>query len=86
MALSTARRARRLAVDPEMRDLAQCLAASVAAGAVAFATLDAFSFPVVSGLTFLLIGCVGAIWRLAQQREASQSPDLGMRAVRDTGL
>jgi O-antigen ligase len=85
-ALSTARRARRLAVDPEIRDLAQCLAASVAAGAVAFATLDAFSFPVVSGLTFLLIGCVGAVWRLAQQREASHSTDLGMLAVRDTGL
>ena len=84
-ALATARRARRLAVDPEIRDLAQCLAASVAVGAVAFGTLDAFSFPIVSGLTFLLIGCVGAVWRLAQQREASHSPDLGMLAVGDTG-
>lgn len=70
---STARRTRRSSADPEIRQLAQCLAASVAAGAVSFATLDAFSFPIVSGLTFLLIGCVGAAWRLVQGREASYS-------------
>jgi polysaccharide biosynthesis protein PslJ len=85
-ALFTARRARRFAVDQETQDLAQCLAASVAAVAVAFATLDAFSFPVVSGLTFLLIGCAGAIWRLAQQGEVTQSPGLGIPVVSDTGL
>jgi polysaccharide biosynthesis protein PslJ len=84
MALYTARQARRLSVDPELRDLAQCLLASVAAGAVAFGTLDAFSFPIISGVTFLLIGCIGAVWRLAR-REAINGPDLGLLAVGDNG-
>jgi polysaccharide biosynthesis protein PslJ len=62
----TARAVRRVSTDPEIRDLAQCLAASVAASAVSFATFDATSFYIASGLTFLIIGCVGALWRLTR--------------------
>jgi polysaccharide biosynthesis protein PslJ len=61
---STARSSRRMATDPESRHLAQCLAASIAAAAVSFATYDALSFPMASGLTFLLLGCCGAYWRM----------------------
>jgi polysaccharide biosynthesis protein PslJ len=64
----TARSARRAALDPQVRDLAQCLAAAVAACAVSFATLDAFSFNIISGLTFLILGCTGALWRLTRSR------------------
>ena len=61
----SARNARRLSTDPETRQLAQVLAASVAVPMVAFATFDAFSFAMAASLTFLIIGCVGAFWRLA---------------------
>jgi polysaccharide biosynthesis protein PslJ len=46
------------------------MAASVAAVAVSFATLDAFAFPIVSGLTFLMIGCIGAAYRFARDQGA----------------
>lgn len=65
----TARSARNAAADASARDLAQCLAASVAAAAVSFATFDALSFSVASGLCFLLLGCVGAAWRLARAQQ-----------------
>jgi O-antigen ligase len=61
-----ARKARRLLRDEQSRDLLQCLAASVAAAAVSFATFDGLSFPIATGLTFLTLGCVGAAFRLAQ--------------------
>jgi hypothetical protein len=68
----TARNARRMSSDPETRHLAQCMAAAVAVPAVSFATLDALSFAMAASLTFLMLGCVGALWRLARS-EASVS-------------
>lgn len=62
--ISLARGARRRSEDFATRDLGQALAASLMATAVTFATFDAFSFPMVTGLTFLLLGCAGALWRL----------------------
>ncbi len=62
----TARNARRMSSDPETRHLAQCMAASAAVPAVSFATLDALSFAMAASLTFLILGCVGALWRLAR--------------------
>jgi O-antigen ligase len=59
------RHARRRATDPARRDLLQSLAAAVAAAAASFATFDAFSFEIAAGLTFLVLGCAGAAWRLA---------------------
>ncbi|MGH3188255.1 MAG: O-antigen ligase family protein [Streptosporangiaceae bacterium] len=61
----TARNARARAADAQTRDLGQCLAASVAAAAVCFASFDALTFSIAAGLFFLLLGCVGAAWRLA---------------------
>jgi len=62
----TARSARARAADARQRDLGQCLAASVAVGAVCFASFDALSFSIAAGLFFLLLGCVGAAWRLGR--------------------
>jgi polysaccharide biosynthesis protein PslJ len=62
----TARNARRMSSDPETRHLAQCMAASAAVPAVSFATLDALSFAMAASLTFLILGCVGALWRLSR--------------------
>jgi hypothetical protein len=33
---------------------------------VGFATLDSLSFPMAAGVTFLVLGCVGALWRLVR--------------------
>ena len=71
----TARSARAAAADARTRDLGQCLAASIAVGAVCFASFDALSFSIAAGLFFLLLGCVGAAWRLgrAQQLAGNQA-------------
>lgn len=50
----------------QSRGLAQSLAASVATAAVSFATFDALSFSIAAGVCFLLLGCVGAAWRMAR--------------------
>jgi O-antigen ligase len=62
-----ARSSRRLQADPRSRDLMQCLAASVLVAAVSFSTFDAMSFSIAAALTFLLLGCVGAAWRLTRR-------------------
>jgi polysaccharide biosynthesis protein PslJ len=62
-----ARSARRAIADDELRHLAQCLAASVAVMAVTYATFDALYFPMAAAVTFLILGCVGAFWRLTRR-------------------
>jgi len=66
----TSRSARRACADEDDRDLAQCMAASVAVAIVSFGTFDALSFPMMAGMTFLLLGCVGALWRLSHSAAA----------------
>lgn len=61
-----ARSARRATADTEVRHLAQCLAASTAVIAVGYATFDALYFPMAAALTFLMLGCVAAAWRLVR--------------------
>ena len=83
-----ARNGRRLSTDPETRQLGQILAATVAVPAVAFATFDAFSFAMAASLTFLMIGCVGAYWRLATTQPAvtpGSSPGSGGQPPRRPG-
>jgi O-antigen ligase len=59
-----ARCSRRRSKDLATRDLAQALAAAVAVSAGCFATFDVLAFKTASGLTFLLLGCTAALWRL----------------------
>jgi len=73
--LFAARGARRRSQDLATRDLAQSLAAAVLCVSVSFATFDGFSFPMVSGLAFLLFGCCGALWRLCHQQLLNSPPD-----------
>jgi polysaccharide biosynthesis protein PslJ len=72
-----ARAARRITADLEARDLGQSLAACSAVAAVSFATYDALSFSLASGLTFLLLGCTGAYWRLVRDASMSPNPQFG---------
>jgi O-antigen ligase len=46
------------------------LAASVASALASFALFDAFSFPMAASLSFLMLGCVGALRRLARTPSA----------------
>jgi O-antigen ligase len=59
-----ARTARRSCADEKTRDLLQCLAVSVVTVALSFFTFDALGFATFSGMTFLLLGCIAAAWRL----------------------
>ncbi|MFI0356753.1 O-antigen ligase family protein [Actinomadura sp. 9N407] len=59
-----ARKARKASTDPATRHMAQCFAASMAVAMASYATFDAFSFPMAASLTFLCLGCSGALWRL----------------------
>ena len=61
--VGVARGARRRSRDAAGRDLGQCLAASILAAMATTATYDSFAFPMVTTLTFLLVGCAGALWR-----------------------
>ena len=60
-AVVIALRRRRRSSDTATRSLAQALAAGVAAAAVCFAFFDALSFPMLAGVTFLLVGLVAAL-------------------------
>lgn len=64
--LCCARGARRRSDDEWSRSLAQALTASIAASVVTFATFDALAFPMATGVTFLMIGVSGALWRMAR--------------------
>jgi len=55
---------RRRSTDPMVRHMGQAMSASVASAAVSFAPFDAFSFPLFSGVSFLLVGLCGSLWRL----------------------
>ncbi len=59
-----ARGVRRRAATEESRHLGQALAAGLPAGLLASATFDSFSFATFVGVTFVIIGAVGALWRL----------------------
>lgn len=61
VAIGSAHSARRHAPDEETRHLGRALAAGLAGALVAFGTFDALSFPMQTGLVFLLIGCAGAL-------------------------
>ena len=61
-----ARSTRRISADEQTRDLLQCLAVSALCTGVSFSTFDALGYSTISGLTFLLTGCIAAAWRLAR--------------------
>lgn len=50
--------------DRATADLGRALAGGALGAAVSFATFDALSFPMAAAMTFVIIGCAGAAWRL----------------------
>jgi len=58
--------ARRRSVDPELQLLCAALAGAVLAGGVCSVTFDSLSFPMFSCVYALVIGIIGAAWRLTE--------------------
>lgn len=78
----TGLRVRRRSTDPQVRGLAQALAASIAAGAFGFVLFDAFSFPQLSALVFLVLGAAEGLHRLqVLEHSRSAEPAAGVPAT-----
>jgi polysaccharide biosynthesis protein PslJ len=72
-----ARGARRRSADPREQDLALAISGAIVGIVVSYFTFDAWGFPMVAGLTFLLIGMAGAashVSRCAPQALAASLP------------
>jgi O-antigen ligase len=65
--IAVARGCRRRSSAPETRSLGAALAASLASIMVTFAFFDALSFPLLTGVTFLLLGITESLRRLERQ-------------------
>jgi O-antigen ligase len=70
---------RRRSTDASTRELALALAASSLVIAFGFYVLDVFSFTIVSGVMFVLLGLTGALWRISMD-EQSQAVLLPVRS------
>jgi hypothetical protein len=66
-------------IDNSVQHLGQALAASMLSALIASGTFDAMSFPTFVGALFLLLGAVGALFRLRHVTEVS-GPDGGPRS------
>jgi O-antigen ligase len=83
-------RTSRLAGLTKLGDLGRALAASMLVVITTFVTFDAFAFRMVSGLLFVLLGIIGAAWRIARVEStrltwhARSDDDQAMRIERVT--
>ncbi len=66
--------ARRRTGDPDLRLLCAVLAGAALAAGVCSVTFDSLSFPMFSNVYALVIGLIGACWRLAATGAPPQSP------------
>ena len=62
-----ARAARRRSVGPRERDLALVISGSIVGLVLSYFTFDSWGFPMVAGLTFLLIGMAGAASHISRR-------------------
>jgi O-antigen ligase/polysaccharide polymerase Wzy-like membrane protein len=76
--IGAARAVRRSSTNAGDRDLAQALIASIAVALVTCVTFDFLSFSLARGITFLLVGCAGALLRL---QRAPKSREVEERAT-----
>jgi O-antigen ligase len=83
-------RTSRLSGVPKLGDLGRALAASMLVVITTFVTFDAFAYRMVSGLLFVLLGIIGAAWRIARVEStrltwpARSDDDQAMRIERVT--
>jgi O-Antigen ligase len=67
--------ARRHSRDPELRTLCAALAGTALAATVCSFTFDSLSFPMFANVSALVVGLIGACWRLAAADRAPTPPD-----------
>jgi O-antigen ligase len=65
--------------DPELRMLCAALAGSSLAAGVSSVTFDSWSFPMFVNVQALVIGLIGAAWRLAAHAHATATADARIR-------
>jgi O-antigen ligase len=58
----------------ERRSLGWALAAAAAVPLVTYITFDAFGFAMANGVTMLVVGCAGALWRIDGATAAATAP------------
>jgi O-antigen ligase len=63
----SAKRAYSGSTDPRLRGAAAAVGAAAVTGSVSLALFDGFSFPMMPGLWFLLLGLCGACYRLSRE-------------------
>jgi len=80
VAMRTAWRCRRAAAARD-RSMARALTAGIAAGAVNFATFDAFGFPQVPGVLFMLIGATAALAATVPRPPSAVASDAPTAAI-----
>lgn len=68
---------------PASSHLGYALAAGIAAIVISFATFDAMFFTQLRGVLFILIGAVGALWRLTREGPGFAVPDWLQRLSED---
>ncbi|XAS77955.1 O-antigen ligase family protein [Dermatophilaceae bacterium Sec6.4] len=71
-----------LAADEPMRNLARSVLASIAASGVSYAFFDGFGFPMFAGISFLLLGIAGLLYREATFPDAALDQRKGRPAAR----
>ena len=74
-------RARRRSDDPELRLLCAALAGAALSATVCSITFDSLSFPMFSSVYALVIGLIGAGWRLAAQEVAGRTEPVSSGSI-----
>ncbi|GAA3430785.1 O-antigen ligase family protein [Kutzneria kofuensis] len=64
-------RSKKIDSPPQVRDAAWAIAVSLLVCALSFGTYDGLTFPQFAGVSVLLVGCAGALYRIAHRTEVS---------------
>jgi O-antigen ligase len=64
-------RSKKIESPPQVRDAAWALAVALLVCALSFGTYDGLTFPQFEGVAVLLVGCAGALYRIARRTEVA---------------
>ena len=71
--------------DEQTRHLGQAFAAAILAAALTSFTFDSLAFATFAGVLFLLLGCLGALWRLQSEQPLTPHDESTDRVLRPRG-
>ncbi|MEV6604963.1 O-antigen ligase family protein [Kutzneria sp. NPDC051319] len=64
-------RSKHIDSPPQVRDAAWAVAVALLVCTISFGTYDGLAFPQMAGISLLLVGCAGALYRIAQRTEVA---------------